>query len=115
MTSWFASWNDHDDGKVNREMRFSAYCERLNATRQAGRRGMSVRMSVSLPDDLAQTIKILSHHYKSQSVFVETALRRFISQIRREEQQQRDIEIINRHADQLNAETLDALRYQIPL
>jgi metal-responsive CopG/Arc/MetJ family transcriptional regulator len=76
---------------------------------------MSVRMSVVLPDDLVQTVKILSHQYKSQSVFVETALRRFISQIRREEQHQRDIEIINRHADWLNAETQDALRYQIPV
>ncbi len=32
-----------------------------------------------------------------------------------EEQHQRDIDIINRHAEQLNAETQDALRYQIPL
>ena len=76
---------------------------------------MSVRMSVVLPDDLVQTVKLLSHQYKSQSVFVETALRRFISQIRREEQHQRDLEIINRHADRLNAETYDALGYQIPL
>jgi metal-responsive CopG/Arc/MetJ family transcriptional regulator len=76
---------------------------------------MSTRMSVVLPDDLAQTVKILSHQYKSQSDFVETALRRFIRQIRREEQQQRDLEIINRHADELNAETQDALRYQIPV
>lgn len=76
---------------------------------------MSVRMSIVLPDDLVQTVKILSHQYKSQSVFVEMALRRFIGQIRRAEQQQRDLEIINRHADGLNAETHDALRYQIPV
>lgn len=76
---------------------------------------MSVRMSVVLPDDLVQTVKTLSHQYKSPSAFVETALRRFISQIRREEQHQRDLEIINRHAERLNAETRDALRYQIPL
>lgn len=76
---------------------------------------MNVRMSVMLPEDLFQTVKTLSHHYKNQSAFVETALRQFIKQIQREEQQKRDIEIINRHADQLNAETQDALRYQIPL
>lgn len=76
---------------------------------------MSVRMSVVLPDDLVQTVTILSHQYKSRSALVEMALRRFISHLRREEQQQRDIEIINRYADQLNAETEDALHYQIPL
>jgi len=76
---------------------------------------MSVKMSVVLPDELVHTVKILSHQYKSQSVFVETALRRFIRQIQREEQQQRDLEIINRYADRLNEETADALRYQMPL
>lgn len=76
---------------------------------------MSVKMSVVLPEDLFQTVKTLSHQYKSRSAFVETALRRFINQIRREEQHQRDLELINRHADRLNAETQDALRYQIPL
>lgn len=35
--------------------------------------------------------------------------------IRREEQRQLDRETINRHAEQLNAETQDALRYQKPL
>ena len=76
---------------------------------------MSVRMSVILPDDVFLTVKTLSRQYKSQSQFVEIAIRRFINHIRREEQHQRDIEIINRHAEQLNAETQDALRYQIPL
>ncbi len=72
-------------------------------------------MSVVLPDDLFQTVKTLSLQYKSRSQFVEIAIRRFIAQMKREELHQRDIEIINRHADQLNVETQDALRYQIPL
>ena len=75
---------------------------------------MSVKVSVVLPDDVFQAVNTLSQQYKSRSQFIETAIRRFITQIRREEQHQRDIEIINRHADRLNAETEDALRYQVP-
>lgn len=94
---------------------FLVYCENTQAIYEQEHRIMSVRMSVVLPDELVHTVKILSHQYKSQSVFVETALRRFIRQIRREEQHQQDLEMINRHADRLNAETSDALDYQIPL
>jgi hypothetical protein len=38
-----------------------------------------------------------------------------IEQLRRDEQTARDIEIINRRADYLNQETMDALTYQVPL
>lgn len=76
---------------------------------------MSVKVSVVLSDDVFQSVKILSQQYKSQSQFIETAIRRFVAQIQREEQHQRDLEIINQYADRLNAETEDALRYQVPL
>jgi metal-responsive CopG/Arc/MetJ family transcriptional regulator len=76
---------------------------------------MSVKVSVILSDDVFESVKILSQQYKSQSQFIETAIRRFVAQIQREEQHQRDLEIINQYADQLNAETEDALRYQVPL
>jgi metal-responsive CopG/Arc/MetJ family transcriptional regulator len=66
-------------------------------TAQTGIQTMSVRMSVVLPEDLFQTVKTLSHHYKSWSAFVETALRRFINQIRREEQHQANIFIEESH------------------
>lgn len=76
---------------------------------------MRVKTSVILPHDLLQTVNSLSEQYKSRSQFVETALRFFIAQLKKEEQQARDIEIINRCADRLNEETFDAMRYQIPL
>ncbi len=68
-----------------------------------------------LPYDLLQTVNSLSRQYQSRSQFIETALRFFIAQIKREEQHTRDLKIINRCADRLNEETNDALRYQIPL
>ena len=75
---------------------------------------MKVKTSVILPHDLLQTVNDLSEQYKSRSQFVETALRFFIPQMKKEEQHARDIEIINRCADRLNEETFDAMRYQIP-
>ena len=76
---------------------------------------MRVKTSVILPHDLLQTVNNLSEQYKSRSQFVETALRFFIAQMKKEEQHAKDIEIINRCADRLNEETFDAMRYQIPL
>ena len=74
---------------------------------------MRVKTSVILPHDLLQTVNNLSKQCQSRSQFIETALRFFIAQIKREEQHARDIEIINRCADRLNEETFDALRYQV--
>ena len=76
---------------------------------------MSVKVSVVLSDDVFQAVNTLSQQYKSRSQVIETAIRRFVAQSQREEQHQRDLEIINRYADRLNAETEDALRYQMPL
>ena len=76
---------------------------------------MSVRMSVVLPEDLAEIVNTLSQYYKNRSQFIEKAIRQFIVHLKREEQHQRDLEIINHYADRLNEETRDALSYQIPL
>jgi len=76
---------------------------------------MSVTVSIVSPDDVAQMVSTLSEPYTSQSDFIETAIRRFITHLRREEQHRQDMEIINRHADGLNEETQDALKYQIML
>ncbi len=76
---------------------------------------MRVKTSVILPHDLLQTVNSLSKQCQNRSQFVEAALRFFIAQIKREKQQAKDIEIINRCADRINEETYDAMRYQIPL
>lgn len=53
--------------------------------------------------------------YKSRSEFIETAVVKLIAQLARKQAEQRDLEIINQHADAFNIEAEDALAYQVPL
>jgi metal-responsive CopG/Arc/MetJ family transcriptional regulator len=76
---------------------------------------MKVETSVTLSNDLLQTIDNLLGSYKSRSEFIEAALRAFIAQLIQEEQNARDLEIINESADRLNQEAMDVLAYQVTL
>lgn len=80
---------------------------------------MKVRTSITLSGDLLHTIdkliEQLSEQYHNRSAFMETAAWAFIEQLRRAQRTAKDIEIINRHADYLNKETMDALTYQVSL
>lgn len=76
-------------------------------------RDMQTKTRITLPTDLVQVIDRFSRSYKSRSEFVEAAVRAFIAQLIRNEQNARDLEIINRHADELNAQALDVLAYQV--
>lgn len=51
--------------------------------------------------------------YKNRSEFIEAAIWAFIKQATRNRQNARDLEIINRNAERLNAEALDVLTYQV--
>ncbi len=74
---------------------------------------MKVKTSVTLSEDLIETIDKQSGPRKNRSEFIEKALRSYISQIIRDQKNARDLEIINRHADQLNDEATDVLSYQV--
>ena len=80
---------------------------------------MKVETSITLSGDLLQTmdelIAQLSEQYRNRSAFLEMAAWAFIEQLRRAQRTAKDIEIINRRADYLNEETVDALTYQVPL
>jgi metal-responsive CopG/Arc/MetJ family transcriptional regulator len=76
---------------------------------------MKIKTSVTLSDELIEAIDQYGQPYKNRSDFIETAIRAFINQIIRDQQNARDIEIINRNADRLNAEALDVLAYQAQL
>ncbi len=52
---------------------------------------------------------------KNRSEFIETTLRACMAQIIRDEQNAKDIGIINRRADDLNREAEDVLAYQVNL
>ena len=76
---------------------------------------MRIKTSVTLSKDVLKAVDKLSKSYRSRSEFVEIALRAFIAQTIRNPQNARDLEIINRRADALNAEAEDVLAYQVPL
>jgi len=46
------------------------------------------------------------------ALFIEAALRAFIAQMARDEQNARDLAVINRRADYLNQEAIDVLTYE---
>jgi len=76
---------------------------------------MKIKTSITLSDDVLKAIDLYSDEYKSRSEFLETAARKLIAQLARKEAEERDLEIINRRADTLNAEAEDVLTYQVPL
>jgi metal-responsive CopG/Arc/MetJ family transcriptional regulator len=78
-------------------------------------RGMKIKTSVTLSDELIKAIDEYGQGYKNRSDFIEAAIWSFIKQIIRDQQNARDVEIINRNADRLNAEALDVLAYQVQL
>jgi Arc/MetJ-type ribon-helix-helix transcriptional regulator len=77
--------------------------------------GMKVKTSITLSDDLIKVIDQYGQAYKNRSDFIEAAIRAFIKQIVRDQQNARDVEIINQNADRLNAEAGDVLEYQVRL
>ena len=76
---------------------------------------MKVKTSITLSDEVLEAIDLHIGEYRSRSEFLETAARKFIAQLVRKEAERRDLEIINRCADSLNAEAEDVLTYQAPL
>lgn len=68
---------------------------------------------IMLPEELLRVIDRFSDSYKTRSDFVEAAIRQFAAHLIRKQQNARDFEIINRHADELNEEAFDVLAYQV--
>jgi Arc/MetJ-type ribon-helix-helix transcriptional regulator len=77
--------------------------------------GMKIKTSITLSNEVLKAIDLYIGEYRSRSEFIETAARKFIAQLARKEAERRDLELINRHSDSLNAEAEDVLTYQAPL
>jgi len=75
---------------------------------------MKVRTSVTVDKGLLETVDKLSGK-DDRSRFVEAALRAYVAQVIRHKQNGKDLEIINKRADELNEEALDVLDYQVAL
>ena len=76
---------------------------------------MKIKTSITLSEDLLKAIDEYAKEYNNRSEFIEEAVRVFIRQLIRREQDARDLEIINQRADYLNREALDVLTYQVDL
>jgi metal-responsive CopG/Arc/MetJ family transcriptional regulator len=74
---------------------------------------MKVKTSITLSEDLLEAIDRRSAQFKNRSNFVEAAIRAYIAQMIHDEQNAKDLAIINRQADRLNQEAADVLAYQV--
>lgn len=74
---------------------------------------MKRKTSITLSEDILEAIDQRSGDAKNRSDFIETAVRAYIVQLIRDEQNAKDLAIINRHADRLNIEAADVLAFQV--
>ena len=73
---------------------------------------MKVKTSVTLSEDLLRAMDALRGG-GNRSEFIETAAWALIAKRAQDERDARDLEILNRRAERLNAEALDVLDYQV--
>ncbi|MEW6667441.1 MAG: ribbon-helix-helix domain-containing protein [Thermodesulfobacteriota bacterium] len=74
---------------------------------------MKVKTSITLSEDILESIDKWSGRHKNCSDFIEAAVRAYIARIIREEANARDLAIFNKEADRLNEEAVDVLTYQV--
>jgi metal-responsive CopG/Arc/MetJ family transcriptional regulator len=77
---------------------------------------MKIKTSITISEELLKVVDKRARQYKkNRSDFIEAAVLAFIGRLIRDEQNARDLEILNRRADYLNKEAAEVLAYQIPL
>jgi len=76
---------------------------------------MKIKTSITLSNEVLKAIDLYVGEYRSRSEFIETAARKFIAQLAQKEVERKDLELINKHSDSLNAEAEDVLTYQVPI
>ncbi len=74
---------------------------------------MKVRTSITLSKDLIQELDKLLGQSRNRSAFVEQVLRDVLATRARQIDAAKELEILNRHADELNEEATDVLSYQV--
>jgi len=76
---------------------------------------MKTKTSVTLSAAALKGMAQHRHEFRSRSEFIDAAVLHFIAHMERQQMEQRDVEILNRRAEALNAEAEDVLTYQVPL
>ncbi len=75
---------------------------------------MKEKTSVTLSPDVLAEVDRLAGPRLSRSAFIEDVLRRFLKEEERARRNAREVELLNRAADELGAEVLETLEYQAP-
>lgn len=76
---------------------------------------MKQKTSITLSSDIVKEIDRSAGKSGSRSEFIEDVLRKYFKAKVQEALNARDAELINAHADYLNREMEDVLRYQSPI
>jgi len=76
---------------------------------------MKEKTSITLSKEVLSGIDDLAGSKQSRSAFIEAVLVQYLRRRTRAQRDARDMAIINRNAEQLNRDALDALEYQAPL
>ena len=73
---------------------------------------MKEKTSITLSKDVLTGIDRIAGSKRSRSAFIEAVLAQYLRRQARAQVEARDLELINKAADELNAEVEDVLRYQ---
>ena len=74
---------------------------------------MKVKTSVTLSEEIVEELDKMTNDGSNRSQMIERAVAEFIERERRQLRDARDLEILNRSADDLNEEVDDVLSYQV--
>jgi len=74
---------------------------------------MKIKTSITLSSSLITAIDEQAESFKNRSEFIEAAVCAFLAQRQREARESRDLAIIAKRADRLNAEAAEVLEYQV--
>ena len=74
---------------------------------------MKAKTSLTLSEDLLETLDRLAGPKTSRSAFVEKILREFVERRAQQRREGREVAAINRHAAKLNAEIEDVLSFEV--
>jgi metal-responsive CopG/Arc/MetJ family transcriptional regulator len=73
---------------------------------------MKEKTSITLSKEVLAAIDRIAGSKQSRSAFIEAVLAQYLRKQARAQIEARDLELINKAADELNAEVEDVLRYQ---
>jgi len=76
---------------------------------------MKIKTSITLSKNLLKEIDSIISKSGNRSLFIEEAIKNYLNHKKRFLRNQKDLEIINRSADDLNKEAEDTLSYQVKI